>query len=337
MAISEGTVKLFFTGGTGFFGKAILRYLKAQYQVRASHLPEQVVVLSRAPDDFKAHNPEFANLNWLRFHLGDIGCPESLPKNQTFTHVLHAAADSTDASRMSHLQRHNQIVEGTKNLLEFALRVGAARFLLTSSGGVYGPQPDDLTGIPESYLGMPDPLNPNNVYGVAKRQAEHLCALYRAQYGLETIIARCFAFVGQDLPLNAHFAIGNFIRDALWHSKIIVAGDGTPVRSYLDQRDLAHWLLALLEHGQAGHAYNVGSDQAISIGALAHLVRDIISKDKPVCILGNMDKTKARECYIPDIKQAKTTLGLEVKISLEKSISETSIILKEAVSPKFFI
>lgn len=317
-------MKLFLTGGTGFFGKAILRHLKARHQAQAERQPELVVVLSRAPEYFIAHNPEFANLPWLRFHCGDIGSARSLPHNETFTHVLHAAADSTDCSAMTLLQRHEQIVDGTKNILGFARHVGATRFLLTSSGGVYGPQPLELSGIPESYNGMPDPLNPNNVYSVAKRQAEHLCALYREEYGLETVIARCFAFVGEDLPLNAHFAIGNFIRDALWRDEIVVAGNGSPLRSYLDQRDLAHWLLTLLEKGQTGQAYNVGSDQALSIGALAYLIRDLLSSDKPVRILGKAEDTHSRNLYIPDIRRAKETLALGVSIPLEQAIVTTA-------------
>lgn len=317
-------MKLFLTGGTGFFGKAILRHLKARHQAQTDLQPELVVVLSRAPENFITHNPEFANLPWLRFHCGDIGSAISLPHNETFTHVLHAAADSTDCSAMTRMQRLEQIVDGTTNILRFARQVGATRFLLTSSGGVYGPQPPVLSGFPESYNGMPDPLNPDNVYGVAKRQAEHLCALYREEYGLETVIARCFAFVGRDLPLNAHFAIGNFIRDALWRDEIVVRGDGSPIRSYLDQRDLAHWLLTLLERGQAGQAYNVGSDQAISIGALAYLVRDLLSSDKPVRILGKADNTHARNLYVPDIRRAKETLALNISIPLEQAIITTA-------------
>ena len=130
---------------------------------------------------------------------------------------------------------------------------GIRRFLLTSSGGVYGPQPPDMKYMPESHNGMPDPLNPAHAYSVAKRCAEHLCALYRDQHGLEPVIARCFAFVGRDLPLDVHFAIGNFIRDALYSREIVVSGDGSAIRSYMDQRDLAAWLLGL-DRARTGRA-----------------------------------------------------------------------------------
>ena len=86
--------------------------------------------------------------------------------------------------------------------------------MLIGSGGAYGPQPTEMPAISETYDAMPDPLNPLNAYGVAKRQAEHLWAQYGHQYGIETTIARLFAFVVKDLPRDTHFAIRNFIRDA---------------------------------------------------------------------------------------------------------------------------
>jgi UDP-glucuronate decarboxylase len=125
------------------------------------------------------------------------------------------------------------------------------------------------------------------------------------QHGLETVVARCFAFVGPDLPLNVHFAIGNFIRDALTADAITVCGDGTPLRTYLDQSNLAHWLLTLLELGRPGQAYNVGSDEVISIAALAHLVRDILAPEKPVHIQGQLDPGDARNSYVADISKAR--------------------------------
>jgi dTDP-glucose 4,6-dehydratase len=328
-------VKLLFTGGTGFFGKAVLRYLLAQRRKHSDSdsaststlMPAEVVVLSRTPDRFLARHPEFAHLDWLRFHRGDIGEASSFPNDESFTHILHAAADSTDASNLTPLQRYDQIVAGTRNGLQCAIAVGAKRFLLTSSGCVYGPQPQDLPNIPETYRGMPDSLNPDDVYGMAKRQAEHLCALYRSQYGLETVIARCFAFVGPDLPLGAHFAIGNFIRDALHEEAITVAGDGSPLRTYLYQDDLAEWLLTLLDRGKAGEAYNVGSGTVVSIAELARLVRDILAPHKEVRIAGSRHNDHKRNRYIPDIGKAQQELGLQVKIPLAESIQRTGSLL----------
>ena len=192
--------------------------------------------------------------------------------------------------------------------------------LLTSSGAVYGAQPPYLDRLPEDWHGMPDPLNAAHAYGVAKRAAEHLCSLYSETFGLHTVIARCFAFVGPDLPLSAHFAIGNFIRDALWCDAINVSGDGTPLRSFLDQRDLARWLITLLLHGQFGQAFNVGSDHVLSIADLAHLVRDTRAPDKSVQLLGQPLPNGSRNLYVPDIQKAQSALGLRVDISLKDSI-----------------
>ena len=122
-----------------------------------------------------------------------------------------------------------------------------------------------------------------------------------------------------------HFAIGNFIRDALTADAITVSGAGTPLRTYLHQSDLAHWLFTLLENGRPGQAYNVGSDEVISIADLAHLVRDILAPDKPVHILGKADIGAARNRYVPDISKAQQQLGLSVTIPLAEAIRQMPI------------
>lgn len=306
----------FLTGGTGFFGRSILRQRQ-----RDSTANGELTVLSRDPDGFANRNPDLANrANWM---TGDILTIGVVGAEGFFTHVLHAAADSTSAGHLSYLQRYDQIVEGTRRMLDFAVECGARRFLLTSTGGVYGMQPSVISAVPEDYFGIPDPMDVRNVYSVSKRSAEHLCALYAEEHGLEVVIARCFAFVGEDLPLNVHYAIGNFIRDALWSDEIIVNGNGTSIRSYLDQRDLAHWLMTLLRDGKASEAYNVGSDREISIAGLAYLVRDLVSPEKPVRILGKPVDNTDRSRYVPDISKIHRHLGLRPTYTLEQSILDT--------------
>lgn len=315
---------LFLTGGTGFFGRSILRHLSILNDKHENPIA-RVMVLARSPATFLEQYPEFRNLSWLSFYAGDILMDLSdFPLQEKFTHVLHAATDSTIGPQIAPLDRYDQIITGTRNVLDFAVRVGVKKFLLTSSGGVYGVQPPHLDSIPETYNGIPDPMSAENVYSISKRTAEHLCALYQQRYGVETIVARCFAFVGPDLPLNAHFAIGNFIRDALERSEISVNGNGTPVRSYLYQDDLAKWLLTLLAKGTPSEAYNVGSDQAISIADLAHLVRDIISPEKKVVIQKSTNADVAvRHRYVPNINKACSQFDLKVRTSLAEAIRKT--------------
>jgi UDP-glucuronate decarboxylase len=310
---------IFLTGGTGFFGRSFLNHF-----VSSSTSDDHIFILSRDPERFLRLYPDHKSHRQLSFIKGDIQDPLSLSFKIPFTHVLHAATDSTFGPQLTPIQRFSQIVEGTRNVLDLAISSGAKRFLLTSSGGIYGSQPKDLNSFAEDWLGSPPLSDPNTAYSQGKRTAEHLCALYSQAYGLQTVIARCFAFIGPDLPLDVHFAIGNFIRDALTAEAITVSGDGTQLRTYLDQSDLAHWLWTLLLEGIAGETYNVGSDEVISIAELAALVRDLIAPNKPVRILGNPVVTAERNRYIPNIAKAQQLHGLTVRIPLAEAIRRTA-------------
>lgn len=311
-------MRLLLTGGTGFFGKSLLKLIASKNK------PFEVTVLTRSPSSFFLKHPQFSNLPWLKFQIGDVTQVEtlrSLAGKDRFTHLLHAALDSTVERKLNSFERYSQIVSGTQNLLKLAAANGISRFLLTSSGAVYGTQPYEIKSIPENYHGTADPLLPGSTYGLAHRVAEHFCALASNESDVQTVIARCFAFVGEDLPMDAHFAIGNFIRDARYKTSIEVQGDGSPIRSYLYQTDLANWLLTLLDKGKSGEAYNVGSDQSISIADLAYLVRDIVAPQKSVIISnGLFADNHQRSIYIPNIEKARNSLNLSVNVSLKESI-----------------
>jgi nucleoside-diphosphate-sugar epimerase len=314
--------RLFITGGTGFFGCWLLESLlwaNAKYDLNA-----QATVLSRNPEAFARKAPHLAGNPAITLHQGDIQ-NFAFPAGH-FTHVIHAATEaSAKLNAEAPLVMLDTIVNGTRRALEFAVASGARKFLFTSSGAVYGTQPPDILNIFEDYPGAPDPMDPRAAYGNGKRIAEHLCALFAKQHGLETKIARCYAFVGPYLPLDIHFAIGNFIRDALRGGPICVNGDGTPFRSYLYAADLAIWLWTILFKGETGRPYNVGTEEGLPIAQIARLVADSVT---PVCrveIAREPTPGTAAPRYVPATRRARCELGLECWVPLADAIRKTEM------------
>ncbi len=312
--------RIFVTGGTGFFGCWLLEsFLWANQKL---DLKAHAVVLTRRPDSVKQSLPHLMLDPAVSLHEGDVRNFE-FPKGE-YSHVLHAATDaSAKLNTENPLLMLDTIIEGTRHTLDFAVYCKARKFLLTSSGAVYGKQPSDMTHIPEDYPGAPDPLDPRSAYGIGKRTAEQLCALYTIQYGVASTIARFFAFVGPYLPLDIHFAIGNFIRDAMNGGPIIIKGDGTPRRSYLYAADLAIWLWTILLRGESGRAYNVGSEENISIAEVAKAVALSVSSDIKIDIHGRKQINQLVERYVPSTQRARTELHLRQTIDLDQAIKRT--------------
>lgn len=322
--------RIFITGGTGFFGLWLLSALSLLNQQGADI---RVTVLSRDPNRFLGAQPHWRDLPWLTFICGnaqDFDFPDA-----RFDLLIHAATDTATSAHANPLAMFDDIVVGTRRVLDFAVKSGVKRVLLTSSGAVYGPQPPEVSHIAEDARFACPPETPASAYGEGKRVMELLGTLYHREHGIEPVIARCFAFVGPGLPLSGHFAIGNFIRDALYADAIRVNGDGTPLRSYLYGADLAVWLLHLLGTGKSCYPYNVGSDQAISIRELALCVQRVLSPEKEVCIQKQVASVgDLRQRYVPSINRAKENLGLDVWTPLEHAIKWTAAFYGAKASAK---
>ncbi|MGC4117475.1 MAG: NAD-dependent epimerase/dehydratase family protein [Myxococcales bacterium] len=310
---------LFLTGGTGFFGRWLVgTFLEANERLG---LGASIFVLSRNPAGFEARAPELARHPAVRLLAGDVRDFEG-PEVQC-SHVVHAAADArVDADDAARLRTFETIVGGTGRVLEFARQSGAKKVLLASSGAVYGAQPPELSHLSEDFTGATATESEQAAYGEGKRAAETLCMAFGRAHGLEAKIARCFAFVGPHLPLDEHFAIGNFLRDALGDGPIRVGGDGTPIRSYLYAADLAIWLWTLLFRGRPFHPYNVGSEESRSISEWAHLVAEAAG-GRPVTV-AQRAKDEPRARYVPATRRARESSGSEPRCWRAKRLAGRS-------------
>ena len=312
--------RVFLTGGTGFLGCWLLESL-----VWANDhlgLNASALVLTRDVEAFRAKAPHLANHPSIRFHQGDVRS-FAFPEGR-FPFVIHgAASSSTTFNEHTPLVMMETIVEGTRHTLEFARSCGTTHLLLISSGAVYAPPSPGMTHLPEDYRGAPDPADHRSAYAEGKRAAELLCSLYAHTYGIQTKIARCFSFVGPYQPLDAQFAIGNFIRDGLNGGPIHVRGDGTPYRSYLYAADLAIWLWRILFQGRPCHPYNVGSEQALTIAELAHVVAGMFEPLPVVRIAKAPTEGHPPERYVPSTCRAESELQLQQTIDLGTAVRKS--------------
>lgn len=309
------------SGATGFFGMWMLALFA--WMQETQNVKFRVLAISRNPRNFQAKHPWIESAEWLQWITGDI-LDFAFPE-EAVDCIIHAATDTSAAAGRSPGLLLNSIVRGTERMLVCATACHAKRVLLVSSGGAYGGQAIDVPQLLESSRTAPSTLDLSSAYGEGKRVMELLGTIHAQENACDVVIARCFAFVGAGLPLDGHFAIGNFIRDALTQERIVIRGDGKGVRSYLYAADLAVWLIRLLLNGQNREIYNVGSDEEVTIAELARQVIATLSPEKTVVVEGASNSPGAGNRYIPSIAKVRDGLDLNVWTALPLAIHNTAL------------
>ena len=248
-----------------------------------------------------------------------------MPKFETIIHAATPASallNSHDPNKMFELN-----IQGMENVIEFASRhPDPPTVLFTSSGAVYGDITDGPDRIPEDWTR--DRVSPPLVsaYARGKVVAESMLKEATDAGKCVGLIARLFAFSGVHLPIDKHFAIGNFVRDVVRSQLITIRSDGSSVRSYMDGHDLAMWLLRIVEAGSPNEIYHIGSERAISIRDLASLVSEryefITNQAAQVEILGESSPLDGVSRYVPSTYKTRHLLGIDETITLETSIDQ---------------
>ena len=141
------------------------------------------------------------------------------------------------------------------------------------------------------------------------------------------------SFVGPLMPLNIHYAIGNFIADIARGKSIIINGNGKEIRSYMYISDLVIWLLNILLKGKNNSIYNVGSEECVTIYKLAKKISKFSDK-KTQIIVKNKNIKKKKNIYAPSTKKIRKELNLTSDVNLEKAIKKTLLHVK--LNKKFY-
>ena len=303
--------RILFTGATGALGSWMLTSLERANEHLGMKM--SMVVATRSSGNLPASLREAPGISTLE---GDV---RSLSTAETFDLIIHGAAGASTPFGVGDAEPREMastIVDGTRAVLECAA-ANMARVLFLSSGGVYGPQFAPAEETTHSRL---DCLDPRAAYGEAKRLAELYCAAASSAGEVDAVIARIFALTGPRIPLDSYFAAGNFMGDLIAGRPINVSGDGRPFRSYLYCGDLPEWCFALMSRGSRGEAYNVGSDEAVTIAQLAHMIAALDGR-APKVVIHAPESAGPSPWYVPRIDKARG-IGLEPRTSLQRSLEK---------------
>jgi dTDP-glucose 4,6-dehydratase len=309
-------MKTLLTGGSGFIGASIIDHFLSD-----SISDSSLVATTRTMKTRQVLVEP--GLSWVSWDS-----KESFGLSADFDLILHAA---TPASALLNTSDPNAmfqvIVQGMENVIEFASRHSVPpKVLFTSSGAVYGEIPSSIDYVSEDFPVGSESPGESSAYAEGKRRAEFILRDATDAGLCNGIITRLFAFSGKHLPRDRHFAIGNFVESAVKKKKITVRSDGSSMRSYLDEQDMAQWLLSIARNGKTNHVYHVGSERAISIRNLAFLVSEryeiLIGKSIPVEILGQVSQLDGVSRYVPSTLRTRSELGLSETITLESSIDK---------------
>ena len=194
--------------------------------------------------------------------------------------IIHAASNSQNKLFAS--DPVNTIMAnilGSHNLLEFAVKTKAERFVFVSSGDLYGKPLNEDDIFDENYCGY---INCNTLragYPEAKRAGEALCQAYISKYNLDVVIARPCRIYGPTMRLDDSKAMSEFIMNGVRGEDIVLKSQGLPRFSYCYGADCVSGILYCLLKGACGEAYNVSdSSEILSLREIAEYVSSLAGK-----------------------------------------------------------
>lgn len=314
------------TGAGGLIGFYLMHALSAVGKEHGLNL--KLIALCRNPENTARKLQGIENLTCLEY---DATRP--LTAEFQADYVLHGASNAHplafSADPVGTMQAN---ILGAMHLLEHARRHGE-KFILFSTGEIYGEKPELAEGFDEATFGSVNPMNARSCYPESKRAAETLCAAYAQQYGVHALAARLTYVYGPSITEENSRADAQFLRKALAGENIVLKSEGAQVRSYCYAPDAAAALIALMLRGEAAQAYNIANpDCAVSIRRYA----ETLAKAAGVQLVFDLPPESERRGYSAVSRAVLRSeklmrLGWSARYNLEEGLARTLKIIKGTI------
>jgi len=308
-------------GGSGFFGKTFLQFY-LQEKLLKYKITKLILVSKNNKVIKKISKNSKKKIIILKKDLLNT-------KNIPFADYIIHAAEYVDPLKINHNYKKGLDLKTQKNVFKIlsSNKFSKSKLIYISSGSVYSERDslkkkklDEKSKIHQRKF---EKLNTSHeIYVNNKIIGEQMTKDLSRDYSRKTSIARCFALVGQYLPLNAQYVLGNFIFSILKKKplKIFEKSSKRVFRSFMHTDDLVSWLMTIVKNSKVScPIYNVGSNESISIWLLAKY----FSKTYNLKFIYPKQENKKFDYYVPSTKKAQKNLGLKIKFEFKESINYT--------------
>ena len=302
-------MKSLIIGGAGFVGGYLARHL-----LTLGH----EVAITKIPSEQTAA----AGVSVYDLDVRDQDAVSEVLKNVRPDMVFHLAAQSSVAVSWKHPQLTADInIKGILNVLDGLRRYGGnPRVLLVGSGEEYGYVLPEETPVRET-----NPVRPGNIYAATKACQNMVGRIYAQAYDLDLVMVRPFNHIGPNQ--SPVFVAADFCKQAAeieagMREAVIRVGNLNVRRDFTDVRDVVRAYALLVQKGQAGETYNIGSGHAVRIGDILRTILD----QSAASIRVEVDSEKLRPADVPvmeaDISKMQRLTGWKPQIRLEQTIED---------------
>jgi UDP-glucuronate decarboxylase len=317
---------IFVSGGAGLLPSYLVQSLL--YANRLHNLKLKVICMSRSLESVHKRLGYWMNDPFLKIIIHDVTrfIPNDIIPSD---YVIHAASQAS--SKFYAIDPVGTLLTntvGTQNLLEYAARSKAERFMFFSSGEVYGVPLYPMKPITETNYGHLDPMNVRSCYAESKRIGETMSVAWAKQYGLYTVVVRPFHTYGPAMAFDDGRVFADFVADVVFKRDIVIRGDGSEKRCFCYLADATVGFFSVLLNGLNCEAYNVANPSCeISIKNLAKLISNLFP-NRNIKIRfedSNIKKNYLKSSIIkvlPSIKKIKK-LGWLPQTTLEEGFTKT--------------
>ena len=305
-------MKALIIGAAGFVGSYLIQHLSDTYdwEIHATKLSSETFDAS----DIRIHDLDIMNTVEI----------EILLKKLRPDYIFHLAAQSSVALSWKNPALTVDInIKGTLNILDTIRNIPgySPKILLIGSGEEYGYILPDETPINEQVI-----PRPGNIYAATKACQNMLGSIYSRAYGLHLIMVRAFNHIGPNqAPI---FVVSDFCKqvaeiEAGIKPPVMRVGNLQAKRDFTDVSDVVRAYGLLIQKGQAGETYNIGSGHAIAIQELLDKILSLSEKNISV----ELDTARLRPADIPvieaDIQKIQQLTAWKPEISLNQTLLET--------------